>query len=76
MQHKHAWRTYVIGVWAHSHAHAFARAPCAHVSSRRSCVRTPPLSAKRRLSARIQGVSAMQRSGQPDEAYWLDGQFP
>eukprot|EP00966_Prymnesium_polylepis_P297759 6879666-Prymnesium_polylepis.1 len=24
MQHKHAWRTYVIGVWAPSHAHAFA----------------------------------------------------
>eukprot|EP00966_Prymnesium_polylepis_P123583 2857418-Prymnesium_polylepis.1 len=55
MQHKHAWRTYVIRAWALCHAHAFARAPCAHVSARRSCVRTPPLGAKRRLSARTQG---------------------
>eukprot|EP00966_Prymnesium_polylepis_P209631 4855918-Prymnesium_polylepis.1 len=38
---------------------SFARAPCAHDSIRRSCVRTHPLGAKRRLSACTQGVSAM-----------------
>eukprot|EP00966_Prymnesium_polylepis_P158262 3657857-Prymnesium_polylepis.3 len=25
MQHKHAWRTYVIRAWAPCHAHAFAQ---------------------------------------------------
>eukprot|EP00966_Prymnesium_polylepis_P098158 2273393-Prymnesium_polylepis.1 len=28
MQHKHAWRTYVIRVWTPCHAHAFAHGEC------------------------------------------------